>query len=65
MAESPLGRLLGSGPDVECRTLGTDMFVHWYPRGAIPGDSCLCGATAMRDRHAAEHEGYDWDEDDD
>ena len=41
--DSLLGR---AGEPPKCRVVSDKIAVHWFPVGAVPGDACLCGATA-------------------
>lgn len=33
----------------QCHRLANDIAMHWYPRGAKPGDRCHCGEKVMSD----------------
>lgn len=52
---TPLGSMLGTGSEVQCKVIAADISVHWFPRGAVPGDRCICGATVK----AAHDDGAD------
>jgi hypothetical protein len=47
---SALNGLLGSGPGIpECKRLGADISVHWWPTNAAPGSPCFCGERIRDD----------------
>jgi hypothetical protein len=52
-----MASLLGHpGEEPHCKVFTEDMSVHWFPRGATPGDACLCGQRTMSDEAEADQE---------
>lgn len=46
---SPMERIVGSGPTVECREYGGGIAMHWWRSDAKAGERCLCGKLVKKE----------------